>query len=467
MVAGERLTFEDYKRRKSLGNDKFSDEEIRIAKKYLKNPTNAGIWLLEAQWLFDSSISNEIKAAITKSAPNLKVNRRRISVSENDISSLLDRTETISFYLRLFTRLVCLKDETETLTEYIEENEEDHIIISLLDLDEFAIRYKNALSHFTKCVYKSDTTFKVGKSHMTRINGGTFTCNVGPNSLMDSQIYKKSHEFRYRPRYGVKTKIELISLSYDPLKNIAIFFDKLKLINKPVQYAVFSPEEHVLSPYVDILSKTISYLSPRDSDIQFFVKMISDYQDRNYTGCISTAGLIAEDCLTQIYETIYRSPVPRKMMLGPLRQKISEAARNRDIKEIDHQGVVRLLDEYKTNNKTDPIRLADINSKLLLRYIDEKYKKIDTRVDNIEGEMKNDEFFPSIVKMNLEDIIRFRNAVSHKSLDPVGSFEALKSIYCSFSLVVWWDEEKKKIDWNQNQKDIVKQFVALAKDYTN
>lgn len=121
-----------------------------------------------------------------------------------------------------------------------------------------------------------------------------------------------------------------------------------------------------------------------------------------------------------------------------------------------------MLLEYRNKYSNDPVRFADQSGKLILRYIDDRYKKLDNKVKVIEGLPQANSLFPSLIKANLEDIIRFRNAVSHRSLDPIGSFEALKSIYCCFSLTMWWDEARKAINWEDTPEGIIKQFVASA-----
>lgn len=472
MENGKRLIYDEYYRMKSVNNLRLSSEEISISKRYLKNPTNAGLWRVDAQWIFDSKITNEIKEIVKNNASKLKNNQRRIDINNKDVNVFLSRTESISFYLKLFDRLVRIRDDSETLenNNHNDYDDLDKNIIDLLDLESMVVEYEDVLRYFEQNIYVPNANILVGKPFLTRVKGGSYICVVGPRDLVGSIYYRQqanSARFEHSTEYRKNdNKIELISLSYLSLKNVLSFFEMLKLVDSTQLYAVFSPDEEVLSPYVDILKEMMPYLALRESDNHFFSKMISDYKNDNYTGCISTAGLIAEDCLTQIYETIYRVPA-RKMMLGPLKQKISEAVKNRDIKELNHNDVIKLITEYKTLNKTDPVRVADLDSKILLKYIDEKYKKLDLRLDSIEGDIKDNEFFPLIIKINLEDLIRYRNAISHRSLDPIGSFEALKSIYCSFSIVLWWDEEKKKIDWTKDQKDIIKQFVQAAKSYTS
>lgn len=465
MAINERITFGGRRHPRNHKNIKFTDEDIQLGRKYLKNPTNAGLWMFEGRWLFDSEIVKDIKETIEQNAPNLEINQRKISVTNHDVESLMERSESISFYLTLFGHLVRRTKEPETLEEYMD-GSRDSVIINLLDLDTLTAKYKKALDHFTKRIYSPASPLQVGPQYMTKIESGSLMCPTGPMDLNGSIIYKKHADNGYERGTGiVKTRIKLISLSHQPLNDMAIFLKKLEIVDEPEIYAIFSPEEEILNPYVNILTAMMPHVASRESDGQFFKKMMSDYEDKNYTGCISTAGLVVEDCLTQIYETIYRVPVPRKMMLGSLKQKIGDAAKSRDSKSLSHEDVSRQLMDYKTRNKTDPVRLADIDSKLLLRYIDDKYKKLELRLDSVEGESKNNDFFPTIISMNLEDIIRFRNAVSHKSLDPIGSNEALKSIYCSFSLVAWWDEERRKIDWTRSQEEIIKDFVLAAKNY--
>jgi hypothetical protein len=58
---------------------------------------------------------------------------------------------------------------------------------------------------------------------------------------------------------------------------------------------------------------------------------------------------------------------------------------------------------------------------------------------------------PMRIRDNLNEVIRNRNAASHKTRVPLGNFEALRTLFCLTSFLIWWRHEKSTIDWSQDK----------------
>ena len=362
----------------------YSENEIEVSKKYLANPISVGVWRLEAKWVFNDGISQDLIEAIKDKTPKLRKNKKRISISEVEMQQLFDRTERLSFYIRLFTKLVRRHEATESLDDYIIRNkDEDELIFSMLDLDDFASKYKTALSYFEKNIHFSEITGSVGPAYMTRIKSGNFIGSIGPSDIEESARRASRYNHLYPVNRQKITKIELISLSDVPLEKIGRFFELLGKLTNVERYATFSPEEDLLAPYVQILKIMMPDVLQKETYSQLFTKMLDDHRSGNYTGCISTAGLIAEECMTQIYETLSRSPVPRKMTLGALKQQIGKITETKTSKELTHDSVIGLLEKYKLETEQDITKLMHMSDKIILSYITERYKKLDNKINEI------------------------------------------------------------------------------------
>jgi len=67
--------------------------------------------------------------------------------------------------------------------------------------------------------------------------------------------------------------------------------------------------------------------------------------------------------------------------------------------------------------------------------------------------------FPSKIRDEMDELIMYRNAISHRSRIPIGSFEAVKSIYYISSLIIWWNDEKGLINWEEEPDKIIEEIV--------
>jgi len=67
--------------------------------------------------------------------------------------------------------------------------------------------------------------------------------------------------------------------------------------------------------------------------------------------------------------------------------------------------------------------------------------------------------FPKPIRANFNELLRYRNATSHKSRIPIGPYEAIRTIYCAVNLIIWWNEERTKIDWSKSKEEIITHFI--------
>jgi hypothetical protein len=91
----------------------------------------------------------------------------------------------------------------------------------------------------------------------------------------------------------------------------------------------------------------------------------------------------------------------------------------------------------------------------VLNIIKDDRELFERRMDKVKDSPKRISIFPLELRDNMTDLIRFRNAVSHRTMIPIGSYEALRSVYCLMSLVMWWGKEKEAIQWESSPEAII------------
>jgi hypothetical protein len=77
----------------------------------------------------------------------------------------------------------------------------------------------------------------------------------------------------------------------------------------------------------------------------------------------------------------------------------------------------------------------------------------------------NIEIFPLIIRNNLNELIRYRNAAAHKTRVPLGNYEALRTMYSLVAFVMWWLEELSTINWRWEKSKIIDVFVKNAENW--
>ena len=95
----------------------------------------------------------------------------------------------------------------------------------------------------------------------------------------------------------------------------------------------------------------------------------------------------------------------------------------------------------------------------LLNYMKKEKKAVITLINANQNKDNNLSIFPIQLVDNIKEAIKNRNAISHKSTVPIGKSEALRTVYCCMTLIIWWRNEKKIIDWKFDEKEILKQTI--------
>lgn len=439
-------------RRRGRPPKRITADEVSQAKKYLTNPTSVGIYKFHAQWLAKSGVSADIEEQLEKKSAvsGVKTSDREQEHRLRQRRSLLRDANTISFVFGLFGKLLIERSDTEADKQDGLHDYRDSYVLQLLELDTDALiaKYSEAIDYFEQHIYRPGMRLAVTRN-LTSIKSGSFIALSGPADESNG-------------------KFQLAALSPEPLVHIAKFLSLIGKIEAPLSYALFSPEEELLEPYVEITRSVLDEIDMPAALRRHFEKMISDYDSENWTGCVSTAGLVAEELLTQVYETIARSPAPKNPMLGQLYQGIGEMTKQirtptSTVKPQSRKDVMATIRTRKPG-KT-PTSLVASTSSDILKYVDSHISALEQHV--VRSGAGNTDFsvFPEIVQLSLEDVISYRNNASHKSTIPIGPLESLKSVYGSLSLLIWWNSQKITIDGTKTQQEVLDLFIQSSKTY--
>ena len=229
---------------------------------------------------------------------------------------------------------------------------------------------------------------------------------------------------------------------------------------------IFSPEEKVFTPYFSLLGETYSHFIDYENISRLFKKSIEEYRNGNYTYCVSTIGLIAEDYLTQIYETFFREICPKGLTLGQIydsihtniqKKFIIKTVPNPEINPL-YDNINKLIDKDSDGDVNISIEILKI-SRDVLNYIREDKTHTMSTIESLEKKGVTYSVFPKYLKENINELIRYRNATSHKSRIPIGNYEALRTVYCCITLLMWWINEKNSMNWKDTQDIILQNSI--------
>ena len=438
----------------SLGPD-----EIDKICKYLENPTKIGIWVLKGKWKNYEGISEYIRSELInefKDKDEIKIQsgKRQISIDlkEKDKEEIFGRLDKMTLYFDIFTYLYYL--ENEPLKSFYFYHT-DETICEIIDTQKLKEEYNDAYEYFKTNIYFEGFESVVRIDTITKIKDGLFILtDLTPET----------------------EKISITSMDSSNLEKINIFLSKLGKISDSKITPIFSPEEKVFSPYFSLLGVAYPNFIDEENIKSLFEKSINEYREGNYSYCVSTIGLIAEDYLTQIYESFYRDVCPKRLTLGQIfdlihnKLKQSFQVKSNPVPDINplYNKIEELLkiDSVDGNEIDISKEILKLNREIIHYFQNEKkytHYLIETHQKKKE---RNISIFPDYLIENVKELIQYRNATSHNSRIPIFNYEALRTVYCCITLVMWWINEYNKIDWEDDQETILKKSIERNTDNT-
>lgn len=438
-----------------FGQDfKLQEREINIIKNYLRNPTENGIWRLSAKWNGEDSITKAIKQSFV----SFKASHSEISIpfgKENLKFNLDDiKIDSISnkftFVIILFNYMYYLENKDDKsldllMREIYTHDQQYMVLFEILNIEELRKKYADAYDFFVENLYFENMSISVNTKEILRFNKASI--------LLEQPIGES---------------IYISSLDNDSINIIKDFFDRTKLIYEVKIERYFSPEEIVFSSYVIYLQAMYEKIIEYKALQELMAKAISDYNSKHYSISIGTVGILVEDIFIQIFETLFRREANKSYTLGQRYDEISKnvsdlfPSQSRDPKtniedlfvEIDS---ILTKDMSTYNPKIQSEELEIIRK--ILHSMKEQNRHTEDLIKKAFHPDNKVSIFSKGIQANFNELLRYRNATSHKSRIPIGPYEATRTIYCAVNLIIWWKEERSKIDWSKSKEDIIKEFV--------
>jgi len=433
-----------YKRKQI--QDHLTKDYVEKICKYLKNPTSSGLWILKGTWLGKEGISQEILKEIKANEESEKKSKNQSKKNRTNTDLQAIRKTTFVFSLFLYMSYSDPVDREKYNFDQV--SFEYRPIIESLDSEKFRKKYSKELNYFKKEILVK------GFSPLVRVDNFIHT--------KSGLIFYEGRGMNYEREY--KRPVIMMSLEAEPLEKMLSFFDRLGKITDHIIYPIYSPEEDVFKPYHRFLNLGIKKFLDESKIRGLVDQSISIFEDENYPYCISTIGLALEEQITQIYETLFRRKCPQGLTLGGLvdlvgRETKKKVPGDKTTNKVDFGGLYKkineLLEEIPSENSTNKDVLTIIRD--ILGIVKENSKSILPKPSSQQSKQLS--IFPNDIREGIEELIMYRNAISHRSRIPIGSFEAIKSLFHIASVIMWWNEEKKVINWKEKPEDIIVKMV--------
>ncbi len=438
--------------------------EVQSVLQYLQNPVRCGLWTLRLEWKDYAGVSefvwrsleNRFSAGDEVDIQSGKFTRRFKLTDESKRQFYQRVCGRLSFVFELFTCLVRMENPPLEMTEPGEDLDlsgEDQIILQILDLHAVKNHFKAALEFFKQHIYHPDFEPTLSGLSICRPKGG----------------------FMLLP-YGGPSETQAFTLvSFEPavLENLRDF---LKMVDKVADASltrVFSPEQEVFAPYFAFFRLAFPHIIKSDRLAPQFQKAFTEYENSEFANCVESLGLVAEDYLVQIYETIFRDACPKRMRLAQINDRINTFVRQRVQTNAASspgnspaiQWVSELLERVSPEAPPESIKESLLSLReavLMLR--DERRPARQAALP--DREPRGASIFPPNVADNLDELVGYCHDAADKYRVPIDSHEALRTMFCLITLILWWEAELQRIDWKRDADTILKGVVQRSSGVT-
>jgi hypothetical protein len=433
-------------------------DEIEDIVSYLHNPTKKGIWSLKAKWNIDRGFFRFIESEIDEYIrANEKLSiifgKREIIVDIKNpeiISKIKKDFKRFTFIVRLFTYINKIKMSTgEQSSDFLRSNfnQDDIVIFEMLDIEKIEENYRDAYNIFVTDIFCNELTSSIQEDMIFKFNKGNFILT------------------------GLDKSISIISISGDSIKIIRSFLESLNLIEEVRLEAQFTPEEVIFDQYITFLKEVYPKIIEYHAFIRLMQQGISEFSHENYSNFIGTVGIMTEDLLIQIFETFFRDEAPKNLSMGQMadqiQKKILENLSSESVKpSMDLNNLYKEVNSILegVSQDTDAQKKTLELIRKVLQYIKEQNESTRDIIKKKLSPEAKISIFPRKIQSNLNELLKYRNAISHKSNIPIGKYEATRTVFCFMTLLIWWNNERIMINWDDTEEGIIKTTVERNKN---
>jgi hypothetical protein len=452
-IGGSRIVFSRGVRRRQVRRHEIASNEAIHVISYLEDPVGVGLWRLSASWKSAEGVSADLWREIEletqgKDTVQIRAGKRERKIRVTDEwkegihTQVCDR---ISFLMSLFQFLAQqAAGQAETQDSLDDDSDEEQTILDLVDTSAIGDKYSEALAFFQSNLYHPSFRASTVRNKISRLKAGPFILLAGPRDG-DSVV--------------------LVSWTREPLHAMGQFLQQIGKIDQVDLMPIFSPEEEAFAPYFNLLGMVREHLVRQAHLGPIVEKALANFSESNYTESVSALGLAGEDVLTQIFETLFREQLTKGLTLGQLVDEVNGRTAalfpRKEDPVPDLSNLFGDLNQAITDGAVGQVDALPILRKFLAQVI-EANKYLNTKLDKLGVPERKISIFPPRVQQMLTELIRFRNAASHRSRVPIGPYECRRAAYAFVVLHGWWEREKRTIDWTRSPKEIVVQCAQRA-----
>ncbi len=237
---------------------------------------------------------------------------------------------------------------------------------------------------------------------------------------------------------------------------------------------VFSPEAQLLGMYMPVLKITIPRRILRDAAVlKTISQTLSEVREGRFVHAIRAVGIGAEELIVEVFETYLHDKAPEAPLgnlLAELNSRIQEVQSGAKTKAKSPSGNLKkslgtiiALEKKGTAPSASLCSLCEV----LLQDIVPTMEQLASTVGEIEeitARPQKTIIFPTHVNRSLSDLVPLRNRVSHR-VDRLGAsrsvtyLESALALKSYIVLSLWWQEERKQIDYRVGAKEAIKKAI--------
>lgn len=237
---------------------------------------------------------------------------------------------------------------------------------------------------------------------------------------------------------------------------------------------VFSPEAQLLAMYMPALKITMPRRILRDAAVlKTISQTLSEAREGRFVHAIRAIGIGAEELVVEVFETYLHDKAPEAPLgnlLAELNSRIQEVQSGAKKKSKPPSGTLKKsLGTIIASEKKGAAPSASLCSlcEVLLQDIVPAIEQLAFTVGEIEeitAKPQKTIIFPAHVNRALSDLVPLRNRVSHR-VDRLGAsrsvtyLESALALKSYIVLALWWQEERKQIDYRVGSKEAIKKAI--------
>ena len=302
-------------------------------------------------------------------------------------------------------------------------------------------------------------------------------CTISPAPEQPSGLDIASHRDRlhFQTQEDADGRITVYSLQEDTCTLMKRLLEALPGFRVNCELRkVFSPETQLLAMYIPTLAVLAPQRILRDATVQTTIaQTMSEVREERFVHAIRAVGIGAEELIVEVFETYLHDKAPEAPLgnlLSELNSKIQDVVGGAKPRKKAHPGTLKkalgtALTAERKKAQSNPELCAVIET-VLQGVVPALQQLVSTvaAVEDVAVRPQKTAIFPPHVNRALSDLVPLRNRVSHRvdrlsAARSVTYLEAALAMKSYIVLSLWWQEERRQIDYRVGMKEAIKKAI--------